>query len=109
MDMNLKSMNNVYHKASSGVSKISTKFNVGDTKNTISVSEQKLEKSDKVEISSAATQQYEIYKMTKSVMKDIDAIDMNKKIDNIKTQIDNRTYKISPDKIADAILSRWTI
>ncbi|MFZ2538677.1 MAG: flagellar biosynthesis anti-sigma factor FlgM [Oscillospiraceae bacterium] len=109
MDMNLKSMNNVYHKTSSGVSKMSAKFNVADTKNTISVSEQKSDKADKVSISPVATQQYEIYKMTKSVMKDIDAVDMNQKVEDIKTKIENNTYQVSPDKIADKILSRWTL
>ena len=109
MDMNLKSMNNLYHKSATGVSKMKAKFNIAETKNTNLTVGTKSEKSDMVSISSQATQQFEIYKMTKSVMKEMDAIDSEQNVERIKAQIENQTYQVSPDKIADAILSRWTV
>lgn len=109
MDINFNSMNHVYHKTSSGALKIGPKSNAADAQSMSPVSEQKTDKSDKVLISSAATQQYEIYKMTKAVMKEIDSIDMSKEVEAIKSQIENNTYQISPDKIANAVLSRWAM
>lgn len=107
MDMNFNSMNRIYSKTPNTISKAGAKYNTADTKNSIAVPDRKSEKSDKVLISSAATQQYEIYKMTKSVMKDIEATDLSTKAEGIKTQIDSGSYQISSDKIADAIFARW--
>lgn len=106
MDMKLNSMNNVYHKTSSSFKNVGSKFNVGETKNTTLISEQKSNKSDKVSISHEATKKYEVQKMTKKVMNEIKSTDREEKIKHIKAKIENNTYEVSSDKIAGSILSR---
>lgn len=111
MDINLNPINGAYSKASSNIGKAGAKFNIPDAKPSAPTRvEAKTDgKSDKVLLSSEATQQYELYKMTKSVMREIENVDINMQVDEVKTQIENNTYDISPDKIAAAVLSRWAM
>lgn len=118
MDMNLKPIkpiNAAYSKVSANIGKTAAaaKFNLPEAKSGSAVNlgnnDSKADsKSDKVLLSSEATQQYELYKMSKNVMKEIEAVDIDKKLEDIKTRIENNTYDLSPDKIAAAVLSRWS-
>ncbi len=63
-------------------------------------------KSDIIKISAEGTFQAELDKEVKAISEEINDISSEEKINSIKEQIDNGTYFVSSENIADAILGK---
>ena len=104
--MNIKSLSalNFYKSNSVGASQSTTGTG---TKNEVA-KEHALaaEKKDTVQISSEAATLRDINRMVKAVMKDIEEFDSPARLHDIKTAIENSTYNVSSQDVADEILTR---
>lgn len=108
MGMNFNSVNGTYQKTSKGISIKATKAETSDVKSSSVSSEAKAENADKVLISSEAAEKYEVYRMTKSVMSQMNNVDNSKKLADLKERIQNKTYQIPAEAIAEKIMARFT-
>lgn len=64
--------------------------------------------SDKVMISSNATNQSIISRFGKPISNEINNTDNSEKISRLKEEIANGTYHVSTDELVDKLLSRWS-
>lgn len=64
------------------------------------------ENSDKLELSSEASQQYEVYRITKSVMSQMDEEGSAQRVEELRAGIKNGTYHVPTEALADKLLSR---
>lgn len=66
------------------------------------------EKMDTVSISAAATAQRDVARVTKGIMGDIEKLNDPARVEEIKTRVQNHTYFVSTDELADTILG-WAV
>lgn len=105
MEINqLKMTGGLYQKSVGGRSVKSVGSDSG-----VKTSAARVENSDKLELSSAASQQYEIYRVTKSVMSQIDEDGQSGRVEELKAQVQNGTYRVPIEALADKLLDRLTM
>ena len=102
MNINSLSAFNIYKSNSLGASSVGSVQSKTEVQKDMGVGE----KTDKIEISSEASSFRDISKIVKSVMKEIEEFDNPSRIEEIKNSIENSTYKISAQQVAEEILYR---
>lgn len=108
MGMNFNSVNGAYQKAAKGISVKTSKAENSEKKGSTVSTEARAENSDKISISSQAAEKYEVYRMTKAVMSQISEPDNSQKIASLHESIQNKTYQIPAEAIAEKIMSRFS-
>lgn len=106
MGMDLNSVGGIYQKAAKGFK--TAKVAASEQKNISVSNEAKAENADKLSISASATEKYEVYRMTKAVMKEMNETDNSGKIAALREKIQSNTYQIPAEAIAEKMMARFT-
>ncbi len=101
MDMKIRSTNGY-----ANINSVSSIKNKNGDAGVQSIAMKTDNKSDIIKISAEGTFQAELDKETKAISEEISDISAEEKINSIKEQIDNGTYFVSSENIADAILGK---